>query len=139
MNSGNGTNHTNQPDDEKADFAKIEQLLTESLDKRVDSIDAVTSAKLSAARHRALESDSEPRNFGNLSLWKGGLAALSVCILAVSLWPNNTEVVQQATIIASEQSSLLADLEILASTDSVEFYESLDFLIWLENAPENSG
>ena len=131
MNSGKGT--------DKDSNLEINELLTASLDQRVESIDAVTSAKLSAARHRALEQSNSPGLWGLFSPWKSGFAVLSICVLAMSLWLNDNDPTQPPSIAASEQSNMLADLEILASKDGVEFYESLDFLIWLENAPENSG
>ncbi len=131
MNSGSDKNSFSD--------AEIQKLLKKSLDQSTESIDAVTSSRLSAARHRALEHAQTSSPWGWLSPWKGGLAALSVCVLALSVLLNDNDQAQSANTVATEQSGMFADLEILASKDDVEFYESLDFLLWLENAPENSG
>lgn len=138
MISDNDGNSSSKHDDH-VDFNKIEQLLKNSLNQKTDSIDAVTSAKLSAARHRALEQGSS----SSLWLWPSprisAIAALSVCVLILSSWFSGLDQTGPLNNVTAEQTEILSDMEILASNDSVEFYESLEFLLWLENAPEISG
>ena len=90
------------------------------LDKSVDELDSATLSRLAHSRHRALS--SEPQ--GIQWAWPAwGLATASVVVLSIILWFQNP--------MNPEPSLLTEDLELLASSDSLEFYEDLDFYDWL--------
>ncbi len=106
---------------DEADQAFVRKIRT-ILDQSVDDLDAVVSARLSGARHRALEVEKRPHRIGILPV--AGLASITVAMLAAVLWLHVPS--QQAPGIPVE------DLELLVSSESLEFYEELEFYEWLE-------
>ncbi len=120
-----------------ADNSELSNALTNQLDIEAASIDSITLAKLSSARHRALDTDSSS-DFSANTFWAAGSAALTLSLLLAVFWMgSNSE--DQALLHSIAETNLLTDLPILAAEDSVEFYQSLDFLYWLNNEPETNG
>lgn len=100
-------------------------------------LDAVTVARLRAARARAMDSACAPSSWlapGLRSL--GGIgagAALAVAVLAWTLLPRTT--LTPETDPAVNLAGMDA-LELLTDEQGPEFYEDLDLYLWLE---EESG
>lgn len=100
-----------------------------TLDSAVDELDGATQARLRAARREALSLKTPAKARAHRPAWLyslGGLAtAATVAVLGVSLWlmpsPEN---------IATPP---LEDLALLSDAEELEFYEDLEFYLWLDN------
>ena len=94
-----------------------------ALDRAEESMDPAILARLRQARLRALE--SSPRRLPRF-VWAGGLASATVGVLVAALWLTQPAVLSPAPP--------LEDIDILASTEDLEFYDDLDFYYWLADA-----
>ncbi len=113
--------------------------LKKSLDAEVNELDSTSSAKLISARYRALEQLQTQKQSIFTGYGRVGLAvavAASIVITVTLLIEAPRQVIE---INTSNEATLFENLNILASSDSVEFYQSLDFLIWLENESDTQG
>jgi negative regulator of sigma E activity len=96
------------------------------LDQAVETIDASTQARLRAARREALAA-AESRSRPAWLMPVGSLAvAATVAVLTVSVWlvPPDTAV--------DAQLPTLEDIALLSDSEALEFYENLDFYLWLD-------
>ena len=101
-----------------------------TLDRAAMEIDGATQTRLRAIRREALAVKAAP--YG--SAWwvtAGGLASVAtVTVLTASLW------------LASPQEGVsmppLEDIALLSGKEELEFYEELDFYLWLEHERLNS-
>ena len=98
--------------------SELQDKVRSELDAQLDTLDANVTARLSAARHRALDQlERKPR-------WQPvtGWAVAATLVLAVSLWWQQ----------APTGNGLSADdFELLVSSDGIELYEDLEFYEWL--------
>lgn len=95
---------------------------TRCLDQSVENLNPETLARLRAARHQALY----PRSDSNHIRWTWpawGLTTAIVLVLAVMLWPWSFR--HDPPLLHLE------DIEMLASGESLDLYEDLDFYAWL--------
>ena len=106
--------------DEKAFVGQIKQ----QLDQHADSLDELTSARLKAARLRALEAAPRAKK-----LWVPafGTATAAAVMLAVLLWQN-----------PPDMPGTFEELDIIASGEDLELIEELDFYDWLD-ATQTTG
>jgi len=121
----------------------IKESLSNHLDAQVESLDYTVTSKLSAARHRALALE-QPKNSiftakKTWFSWTAALASTAVLVLAVTagmrlLPQSQTQTVELAGQMS--QAVLLEDLNLLSASDDIEFYQSVEFLEWMES---NSG
>ncbi len=137
MNQNNKPDQTLLSRHEISQNRVINDALIENLDEEVNKLDSISKAKLSAARYRALESLESKSNASISDFWKAGITAVASIVVATTLWIGIPQ--QGAVIPPTAEASVFADLNILASSNSVEFYQSLDFLIWLENESDTNG
>ncbi len=104
------------------------------LDEALQSLDPVISSRLRTARHHALEAAEKqgvPRKVPWL-LPATGIAAASVGFLALFFLLQSPEQKELASErVLQSASSGMEDLELLASSESIEFYEDLEFYGWL--------
>jgi hypothetical protein len=92
------------------------------------AVDELTVARLRAARRRALDTARRPHR------WQifGGLATAGVvAALAGVVWLNTDVGIPNET-------TPVADIELLTSNDGLEFYNDIDFYDWLANQPDAS-
>jgi hypothetical protein len=101
-----------------------------SLDQRIDTLDGETLSRLNRARQTALQQQHLPPHAANkwLLLPASGIAA---ALLISSIFMFRSE---QITDISGNE---FDEIEIIASKDSIELYEQLDFYLWL--LEEESG
>jgi len=132
-------------DDELWLKGKIQQ----HLDTEVENLDFNVTSKLSAARHRALDQSTSDttRSGSDSTAWKpwfntrnlaGGTAVLTLAVLIGNqLYP--PAAIQTPTMQIPTENSTLAssdlmeDLTLLSSSDDLEFYQSIEFLEWIES------
>lgn len=123
----------------RSDDAFLKEV-KQQLQKSSDELDELTLAKLGAARRRAVEVGSRPvvYRFGDvLSLGRGSmtilmLAGLLLIASAVLLNRANTPEQQQAQSI-----TLLEDMELLGAAQELEFYQELDFYLWVTDEQDS--
>lgn len=112
--------------DEKSFTSSIRRLL----DNSTEELDTDISRRLRLARSRALECYGEKHSY-----WKpaGGFALATTLLVAIGVWQFG----------ASERGNGMAqnmeDLELIASSDSLQLYEELEFYQWLDVIEDNAG
>lgn len=114
----------NQPNEEQF-IANVKK----ALDLDAGNLDAGTQAKLTRARHKALDA-GERKNF-DIRQWftfpVAGWATACVLVLGLTLFvqPNGT-------------APPLEDIDLLVAEDNLEFYDGLEFYAWLAEENEAS-
>lgn len=109
------------------------------LEQEASELDQVTLSKLSAARHRATAGTKE--SWIPVRPWAFGTGLASMALLAMVILPNFSPPVMappDAPQLTST-AAVLEDLSILAAGDGVDFYRSVDFLLWLESNTGSEG
>lgn len=126
--------------------AKDEKLLADArtaLNQKAETLDDTVVARLRAARLAATDAADKSRHAdswlspvaGTGSSWAlsktmGGMVAASLVLaVAVTVWLANPVIPRNN----------LEDLEILAANEDPEFYQDLDFYLWLETRPTRAG
>ncbi|HHH35897.1 MAG TPA: hypothetical protein ENK48_03595 [Gammaproteobacteria bacterium] len=95
---------------------------------RAAALDEETAALLAARRRRALE--AARRSDGRPWVQWGGLAAVAAsALLVMGLWWGQS--VPPSAMPAA--TPLVEDLELLSTREDLEFFEDLDFYLWLED------
>ena len=103
-------------------------------------VDAVTAARLRAARARALERVASAPSWTWVAPampglpWLGGIGAgatLGIALLAWALLPRTAAVPEVAVNLAGVNA-----LELLTDEQGPEFYQDLDLYLWLEESGE---
>ena len=98
-------------------------LSRRALDRRADQLDDIVVARLRAARLRATEVAARKNERPAWINPIGGLVTATLVVgVATSLWMANPTFPKQG----------IEDMELLASAESPEFYQDLDFYLWLE-------
>ncbi|VAW85051.1 hypothetical protein MNBD_GAMMA17-314 [hydrothermal vent metagenome] len=104
-----------------------------TLDRATDELDDATLRDLRRVRREALFA-SQLATSGKPPAWllpMGGLATTAtVAVLTVSLWLTPLE------NDPAVQFPPLEDLALLGDAESLEFYENLDFYLWLDDEKE---
>ena len=93
--------------------------LRKNLDHSLDELDAVTLARLKAARLTALESRDRP------AIWQNKMvmaSAMSIFLVA-GIWLIQNPVVQDLPV---------EDLQMLTAGEDLDLYRELEFYQWLE-------
>ncbi|MEJ2692567.1 MAG: hypothetical protein P8166_05755 [Candidatus Thiodiazotropha sp.] len=117
--------------DDRGDKAFLDDL-KQQLDRGAEEIDELTLARLGAARRRAVEAGSHRHSawqlgdiliagrWGRIVWLAGGLLLLALLMLRPPL-----------SSPASQPLHLLDDMELLGSSEELEFYQELDFFLWV--------
>lgn len=99
------------------------KLSHRALDRRADQLNDIVVARLRAARLRATEVAARKNERPAWIKPVGGLVTATLVVgVAASLWVANPTLPKQG----------IEDIELLASAESPEFYQDLDFYLWLE-------
>jgi len=102
---------------------------TDALDKSCDSMDGQTLSRLNRIRHAAIEHGQQSQGRTFLSPF-GGLITACVLVLVVSVfYPGQPDV---PVPVSPDNGMAIEDLDIFTSTESLEFFENLEFYQWLE-------
>lgn len=115
---------------------RLTLALTAELDTAVDTLDDSTVRRLASARRQAVAQASDKRSIRIPGTpWATATAGLATLLVVVLLWFEPLQ--NSADLIVTDISSTpLESLPILSSADDLEFFQSVDFLIWME---KNSG
>jgi hypothetical protein len=98
------------------------------LDESVDNLDAGTRSRLARARHAALEAREAKEKRGERRLRWVGLPAAGLAVAAVAALLVLNVFDPRGT---GAPEDFVADLEVLGAEESTEFYEDLDFYLWI--------
>lgn len=120
------------------DDKSFTQNIQHALDNGIEELDADVSRRLRLARYQALEAYQEKHNY-----WKpaSGFALATMLLVAIGVWQfgGNQRSIEQFnerdTVIAQS----IEDLELIASSDSMQFYQDLEFYQWLDVIKGNAG
>ena len=112
--------------------------IREVLDDSIGGLDNDVSRQLRLARYRALESYKEKHSY-----WKpaGGFALATMLLAAIGVWQfgGNERSIERANESSTVIAKTMEDLELIASSDSLQFYEDLEFYQWLDVIEGNAG
>ena len=103
------------------------------LDSSAEQLDADISRRLRLARAKALESYTQKHSF-----WKpaGGLALATMMLIAIGVWQFGSN---ERVNTLNGEAQAIEDLELIASSDSMQLYENLEFYQWLEVIEGDAG
>ncbi len=107
--------------------------IRQTLDSGVEQLDTDISRHLRLARAKAVDSYTEKSPF-----WKpaGGFALAMMLLVAIGVWQfGGNERVKPVTAMPLA----MEDLELVASSDSLQLYENLEFYRWLEVIEGDAG
>ena len=131
------TENSTMPSDANKPLPEDDQWLKDSLNQhlnaKVDQLDFTVTSKLAAARHRALE-----QNIRQSSNWLGvpaasaGVAVLALAVFISGKFYSPAPPITAPTSARVAQSDFMEDLPLLAAADDIEFYQSIEFLEWME-------
>ena len=123
------------------DQEKFVKQIRQQLDQQSESLEGETLSRRRQARARAVEA-GERKGFRLPDLnGLGGGAVLfaSLSVLAVAVWlavPTSTT--HETPTLAEVQVTSFDDLELLAASEELEFYENIEFYYWLETQDAQS-
>ncbi len=104
----------------------LTQKITQSLNQQVEALDAATLSRLQQARTHALEQKRTQEFTQPQMMWAGGLVTFTtLSIILILMWPKPHE-------LAPTLTPDITDIALLIDDESIDFYEDLDFYIWLE-------
>jgi hypothetical protein len=110
------------------DAAEAEFLsrIQQQLDQSCDRLDARTVSRLNSIRHAALEHKQKKVN----PLWLSFGGMVTATFLVFSLNLTSLQLPGSAGLPADEAATL-EDIEILTTTEELDFYEEYEFYQWL--------
>jgi hypothetical protein len=113
--------------------AEFTDRVRTELDRSVDLLEPDVTIRLRRARHRALAQQSETRTgWLNSKRLLPAVAAAAVLVLFAFL-------IDYRTPPATQLTSEIEDVEILASDDNPDFFRELDFYSWLVEEMDRAG
>ena len=98
------------------------------LDRSCDRLDGYTQSRLNSIRHAAVEHGRKRPGRALLAPF-GGFVTACVLVLVVTLFLQQQD---RPVPAVPDNRSAIEDLDILTSTESLEFFENLEFYQWLE-------
>ena len=118
---------------DKSQESKFVNKIKTALDDSVDNLDAGVSSRLNQARQGALEAGTQRWWSGIVSFRNAAAAAAVVLVLLAST------VLYFRHPSGPELYTDIADVEILVTGESPDFYMELEFYTWLAEEAENAG
>jgi hypothetical protein len=110
------------------------------LDKRAEELDELTLARLGAARRRAVEASSGSTKIrlgeiltlgrtGRVALVMAGLFLVASLLVVKSIQPPVQDQLQAL--------SMMEDMELLGAAEDLEFYQEMDFYLWVADEQDS--
>jgi len=97
------------------------------LDQGEQQLDSTILRQLRLSRDAALNAQNQHNTW---AVSAGLVSTAAVVVLTLSLW--------NMPIFQNHASSLLDDIELLSAADDLEFYQELEFYLWLDEKQHNS-
>jgi hypothetical protein len=120
------------------DDRSFTRSIREALDNSTGELDSDVSRRLRLARYRALERYEEKHSY-----WKpaSGFALATMLLAAIGVWQfgGNEQGVERLNESSTVIAQTMEDLELIASADSLQLYENLEFYQWLDVVEGNAG
>jgi len=118
---------------------RLQELTSQTLDYKLDQLDDDVLASLRAARRNAIQASitrpvvahAHSTHVINFPKW---LSPVSTATAFASVALVTASFIFQPGANQIHQASPLDDLALLSSVEEIEFYENLDFYIWLEQS-----
>ena len=107
-------------EDQNLSDEKLVSQVCEALDDSVSRINAETSQRIIAARQKALA--SSPRKFGSGKFFAVTATAFSIVFAVTIVLTQLNQPIENESVEA---------IELIASQDTFELYEELEFYTWL--------
>lgn len=116
---------------------RVLESLSNALDKDVEQLDSVTLTRLAAARRSA----TSKKGAVMLQPWSVGAGLASMALLVMIVMPHlmPPESVPEESVQLTSSAKVFEDLSVLAGGEGIDFYQSVDFLIWLESTTGSEG
>jgi hypothetical protein len=123
----------------KSDEAFLNRV-KQRLDNSTEELDELTLARLAAARRRAVEAGSNPAIFRLGEILALGRSTSTLLVMAGIL------LVASILVLKSTQSpveeslraiSLIEDMELLGAGQELEFYQDMDFYLWVTDEQDS--
>jgi len=93
-------------------------------------LDPKTSAQLRAIRRSALDQPVSKSRLPMFFLWGvPTLASVFAIVVSFGLWQESDN---DIPLLQTAENVVLEDLSIIKASDDLEFYQSLEFLLWME-------
>lgn len=127
-------NTTNKEKPDKHQEPWLQHALSD-LDQSVETMDPAIETRLNAARRLANREQNRAFRFWEIPQWLTGAAiACSIALVATVAINMNTATNQpvESHIATTNKPITLDVMPIMTARDDLEFYESIDFLLWLE-------
>ena len=105
--------------------AKFLAGIKQQLDHSCDALDARTVSRLNSIRHTALE--HKQKRLNPLWLSFGGMVTATFLVFTLNL----SSLQLPGAAGNAEEAATLEDIEILTTTESLDFYEEYEFYQWL--------
>jgi len=134
MNKADSTTH-------HKDDAWIEGI-TDQLRQSEDTVDYVVESRLAAARARAIAVTPVNPIRQRLNMAGTAIAGIALCYLAIRVFQPGLGLSEDPSLQTAHNSMQLEqsiDLPILSSTEDLEFFDSLDFIEWMDKQDLTSG
>ena len=135
MNNSNNT--------DKAQTSWIKSAVNE-LDNSVETMDSIDASRLRTARQMAYREAEAQRQeswsagFGDWLSWKSGLTLACTIALVTTVTLNLNFQQTESTVVIAETTQKpkpnvgIEVIPLLTAKEDLEFYESVNFLLWLE-------
>jgi len=109
------------------------EKIKQDLEQSSEQLDSETRTRLLTARRKALEALPERPSSWLTNWWQpaGAVAMVAAAVFAVILWQGRLG--PDAELIQS------TDMELIAASDNLNFYEELEFYQWLDEVDNNAG
>jgi hypothetical protein len=118
---------------ESNDNDKLLKQVKTTLDKAAEEIDGATLTRLRAIRREALAAGEKQKPFSRWASVGGLTATATVLVLTVSLLTISPE----ENVGTLQTMPPLEDIALLSDKADLEFYEELDFYLWLDSGQLN--
>ena len=125
---------TKSPDSESREPDEFLSQVKTTLDMAAEEIDGVTQTRLRAMRREALAAGESPNRFSWFVPAGGLVAVATITVLTLSLWVVSPD----KDVFTLPGIPPLEDIALLSDKEDPEFYEELDFYLWLDSGQLNS-
>ena len=139
MNKKPGTDSNSDDSQFNISEQLFNSALNQHLNTRAENLDYNVTHKLAAARRRVLDQTESSTSVDNewsrlTAASVGALASVSALYFGVKLYaPGSLAPATDSTVVA--QSTFIEDLSLLTASDDIDFFQSIEFLEWIESNP----